>query len=250
MKKVLKDWYNNDADALLFDYLEGELPKEAASELEERIAGDLALQEELQYWTEAYIEQEFYNTENLEKIIQQKTSEAVNLSVKTYILLFALFTSLLSLVPLTVEKDTIIKSEPGALEQMPKEKIIEKKAEIPTSTNINTSEAAKEEPFINKSLIPSPSPALKTLPLVPNLKILPVEGLPTGLVNLPEMEKKKLSPPSKEKSQLKKIPKPTVLTRQELKAIKKSKEISLQKRREQQYMKGRKPYVVPLNPNF
>ncbi|CAN5469455.1 hypothetical protein BH23BAC1_BH23BAC1_23350 [soil metagenome] len=250
MKKVLKDWYNDDTDALLFDYLEGELPKEAASELEEKITGDIALQEELQYWTEAYFEQEFYNIENLEKIIQQKTCEAVNPSVKTYVLIFALLTSLLSLVPLTVEKDTLNKLEPGTLKELPKVNIITNKAEIPSFTNTNAPAVAKEPYFRNKSLLPAPSPAVEPLSLVANLKFLPLNTLPTDIVNLPEVEIRKISPPSKEKSHLTKIPTPAGLTRKELKAIKKSKEIALQKRREQQFIKGRKPYVVPLNKNF
>ncbi len=65
MNAWMKDGDEDGIDLLLFQYLEGQLPAGQAKALEARIVADTALQAQLEYWQEAFV-QGYYPGSGLE----------------------------------------------------------------------------------------------------------------------------------------------------------------------------------------
>lgn len=250
MKKDQNDLYNDEIDKLLFDYLEGDLSLEATTALEERFTYDANLKEELKSWTESYIEQDFYPTELLEEKISHNTFKNRKVYTESYILIVAVLTSCLSFIHFTIEKE-----QKQLLPQMQSKNIVkvEEKEAVVTDQPVNNT--FNPDPVGEKSIVVDEIKKEEIFNQVKEKRITysKIEPLPLSDFSLDGVSIKediKRLPVKPKKPEKAKKEYSSKISKKEQRAIERSKEKALQKRIEEKYLRGRKAYVVPLNPNF
>jgi hypothetical protein len=246
MKPSAEDWESEALDKLLFDYLEGNLPDGQALALEKKAAADALLGSELEYWKETKLTGDFYDTSLLEKkLLMAETMPAGRAEkagsgakpVSGY--LFVLLLSLCSLWPVKLEKEAArLENAPG-YQMLAEEKAGATRAfpapvpakEIPQKPAVMQKRAQPVATFRPDRLVIS-----QVNPLTP--PVLRVSRQIRELT-LTEAASKKMA--------LKKIPLARTISRRQARQIARMKEKALQRRMANEFLKGRIPYVVPLN---
>lgn len=228
----------DENENLLFDYLEGNLPAEQVKELEEKLLTDPSLQSELALWREAFIEPELYDTKNLEEKLLIAEPVIVLKGAAFQSIIVILLTSLFSLLPVRLD----IKNPAGNAMY-----------KIPAFSQAKNSQAGNT---LIKQYIDNKQAANKEIHAVQPLRKAAVaeqilfEPLPAlQVVALPERKPDAVSLlPSREiKIQMKKNASVRALSLKERRKIARMKEKALQRRTANEFLKGRVPYVVPLN---
>ena len=240
----------HDLDLHIFEYLEGNLSPDLASELESQATFDDSLEEELNCWKATVFEQDFHNTELLEKKLYEIPSiHNKNVTSSTYFPTLAILTLMLSFVPLSFERynngtvEHIVHLESNDTGKS------DKNPDLPNLSNF--------EPKINVSKEGNKT-AKRGLTVQPYEdrwefeEITPLEPLKEAESIYTASMNTKIAfvdePAEKSISILKrKGPKRDGKTRR---SIERFKEKALQERRAMEFMKGNRPYVVPLNSNF
>jgi hypothetical protein len=235
MKPAFEDADENDF--FLFNYLEGNLSEAEKRELEEELLTDVALQTELSYWRESFIQPEPYDVTSLESKLLMAGKTPVRTTGSLQAIIAALLASLLSLVPVPLSVKSTEEWHSYTVFTLPQTK---NKQLIPAEVNEDSN---KNQPFV-KEVSSGKMPVYKA----PQVMVIePLSGLavtllpeskPDGLASLQEKEIK---------VQWKKKPAMRMLSRKERRQIARMKERALQRRIQNEFLKGRVPYVVPLN---
>jgi hypothetical protein len=248
MKPSAEDWENLELDKLLFEYLEGNLPEEQARELEQKAASDTLLGTELEYWKETKVLAEFYDTSLLEeKLLQvgsvptkQPVEATKNTNAPFYV--FAWLVCVCSVWPIKLKKEKIDSAPEYTYEITVMEKnnsILPLIAQVPEASSRNKSPETQKEDLPISTSISTESKK----PYFPNLRKLEPGQLAVSPklheVSIPVSASKKLRPT--------KAPATKIITRKQARQIAHMKEKGLQRRMANEFLKGRVPYVVPLN---
>lgn len=101
----MRDW-ENDRDALVFEYLEGNLPTEEAAQLEKEVMLNHELNEEISMWKEAYLNFEYHDTRRLEKSLLKPTQQFFPLKWHLNALLLGVLVFTLSIDSWKLESNT------------------------------------------------------------------------------------------------------------------------------------------------
>ena len=245
MKTFTESWDDARMDELLFEYLEGTLSEEQVTELERRLATDSTLRQELEHWKEAFVDQDFYDTQLLEESLRQPTTRMI--TIPTSALLVALLTSALSVFPIAAVKESIVQTSPVV---MP--------APVVAPATSEMAAVAKQlppaviKPRFPRVLLPPLKPATISPPRAASENVSPAEKLqprmlPPG-VRLPNADISALET-RMTGVHLEKAAVARVLTRKERRQIERMKEKARQERAANEFLKGQVPYVVPLNTN-
>lgn len=254
--KAPKDMSPEELDLLFFEYLEEELPAAEAEALEQRLAQNPALQNELESWKGSYISQEFYDTERLEEKLLAATPSPLKFSFRTFL-------NVLLPVLLTVFLSFMLIKDVGSGRQVLSLPERSGAASKPEPVQVRVSqEKPLVAPFPETNVLPDVSPTLKKeetvkteitsaafrseeqqgrmqssqLPVISRLAI-DLNPLTEG-VGL-EWEVKKVKIPKRARDHN--------ISRRQQRKIQRKKNKALQKRRARGFMKGNVPYVVPLN---
>jgi hypothetical protein len=247
MKLSAEEWEGDELDKHLFDYLEGNLPEEQTIALEQALASDAVLAGELDLWREAVVSSGYPDTHLLEEKLLISISSvpdrrhSIGVGSATSLLVVVLFTSICCLWPGTVEKNSLAGIQPLS----PPAVVLE-----------NTSTAAVAQvrlpehiPAIHYSR-PSPASGAKTEVHLPDKRVLSESLLPLSPLSLPidtQISRMAIAAGANKKISLKNLPAPRVSSRKQLRQIARMKERALQQRKANEFLKGRVPYVVPLN---
>lgn len=123
----MRDW-ENDRDALVFEYLEGNLPAEETAQLEKEVMLNQELNEEVSMWKEAYLNFEYHDTRRLEKSLLKPTRQFFPFKWHLNALLLGALVFILSIDSRKLESNTsFYETLPG--EYTPNRKTVE---EYPT----------------------------------------------------------------------------------------------------------------------
>lgn len=245
MKASTESWGDDPTDALLFEYLEGDLSEEHAKQLEEKLSSDPGLQMKLEHWKEAFVEQDFYNTELLEESLLQPPVKVVHISVSAAVFIVALLTSVFSSLPLAPAKERVMPSPPM---EIPAPVITAGKKEM-------VREAQK--PAMKEKLLPQVSSHNSTAEETVQTRVLPEKVSEEALLK-PKMLPLTVTLPTSglyaletkiNRIGFKKTPVARIITRKQQRKIERMKEKARQERAANQFLKGQVPYVVPLNTN-
>lgn len=257
MKREPNQNYEQDMDFLLFEYLEGDLKEEASFDLEERLAFDETLQEEIKLWENTYIGQDFYNTEALEKKILLKIPYENKNTTAFYMIGIVLLTSFLSLIPFKVEEANHVTNQPAPFEEKveigKKSSFSQKPAEHIEETIINTTEKSSTNNSLKElQILEGRSSNEKISNLTPfdfeDLNIVLDLRMHDALIKPLVIESQQNQAKTENKSE--KNHSSFRISRKHQREIERAKEKASQKTREQKFLRGNKPYVVPLSPNF
>jgi hypothetical protein len=246
MKPSGKDWNENKLDALFFEYLEGNLSAEGAEALEQRLAENDALQTELELWQETVVEQEFYNTEWLEKSLYKEIGKPVDISYSTPVFLLVLVLSLFRFLPLNEQKGasvpaTTVVVPKAANSATPMEKqsiapVAGAKPALPKRTTFSTLPQQPQSKLVaNGNTLPENRMIATITPIISHFTV------PTSPDKI-DVPKVKIRQVSVVKTYVKRSS-----TRKERRKIERMKERARQKRMASKFLKGNTPYVVPLN---
>ena len=239
-----------DPDLRIFDYLEGNLPPSLTSQLESQATYDDSLEEELNSWKATFIEQEFHNTELLEQKLHQIPS-VINKNVTTnfYFPSIAILTIMLSFTPLSFERYNNVASEHVVTLESKDIGKSEKQNLSPDLSNFAPIIDIKE--VADRATIMSPIDK-HTEENREFSEISPLEPLKEAESNHSVYINTKIAFVKEPVEKSNSVPKNEAPKRSKKmrRAIEKFKEKALQERRAMEFIKGNKPYVVPLNTNF
>lgn len=250
MKLSANDWDENSMDALFFQYLEGELSVEKAKELEKKIASDPLLQSELKSWKASFIEEPFYDTKSLEKSLLKGKKKPVSPSGTVSVFIIALLTSLFSFLPLSEEKESKNNLVPVQIYNDSEEK--KQEESMPAVRSIIkhhiSAKKAQQEFIVEKASVEPPVPLFIAIEELSIIQVIPLESTPEAI----SLEKNSHKPSSalskKQPAEVKeKTTTARTITRKRQRQIERRKERALQKRMADRFLKGRRPYSVPLN---
>lgn len=233
-------------DLLLFDYLEGNLTEEKTCALEEALATDPELCAELEIWKESFVVQDFYDIKVLEEQLVKSKSHSYTLSGPSAGFMLVLITALFSFLPVGEQKEKVAFHKTVSLP-------------IPAAIaeNVKVEEVAAEQRGVSK-------PIALQLPVAYKFaEALVLEETDDAATNaeqekeLPHLEK--LVPVDAAASindiqavdikwvKLQKILQLKVVSHKKQRQIRRIKEKALQQRKANEFFKGNRPYVVPLD---
>ncbi|WP_224997561.1 hypothetical protein [Cesiribacter sp. SM1] len=232
-------------DLLLFDYLEGNLTEERAAMLKKALSTDHQLQAELELWKDSFVVQEFYATDVLEDKLLRKVKKPFPVTGPAAGFLLLLVASLLSFIPAGEDEHVtyFIKRplpESPLTEAAPAdEKALE--AEVNAGAPAIPSNLALQRPAEQQIVVVAPPVAVSD-----RLAALPhtLGGMPETKDSflktaVPAVMESRESParlhPTKEYS------------RKKERQIRRMKEKALQQKKANEFIKGNRPYVVPLD---
>lgn len=247
MKPNLDDSSENDLDLLLFRYVEGELDTAQVRQVERRMAADAALRDEVALWKQAFVQEDFCDTSQLEKNLL--VGEEVfwpRHRLGTFLLVMLLAASLFRFLP-TTKKAPIrtLDSASGLRGGTQPVPTWTYKASKPETQN--PVPASRKPPQQSKTLaLPKPrffeSGKPGELP-AESVAFAPLEMKTIGFqsfgdsVEWPEV-----------KYELKhKVALTKKMSRQQRRQTMRLKENALQQRKANEFLKGNTPYTVPLN---
>ena len=231
-------------DLLLFNYLEGNLTEEKALALEAALAADPALIAELESWKESFVVQDFYNTAALEAQLLKPKSPAFSLSGPAAGFLLVFVSSLFSFLSVNEMPSEALLPKAESLSfpamavetpaENPEVEKQESKAEsAPRAAAIVLAKAlASEEGDAVVS-----NDAAAELPEVAS--IFPLESASASAEYIQTVDIKRV--------RQKKALEPKIVSRKEQRRIRKMKEKAQQQKMANEFIKGNRPYVVPLD---
>lgn len=265
MKAPINDPEQEALDLLFFEYLEDELPADETEALEQRLAHDPALQDELESWKDAYVEEDFYDTTALESQMQTMFTEKL-VTGSQPVRSFSFFNSLNGVVPfmLTSMLSFMLATDQSLEPVMvfPEKSKVEATesiaSDIPTETEVllkdeeeGSTMAAPKKDDRNSQHEAGVQPAVAVqdereqperslIMHFPEIAGLSMEMLHSNMeAAAPVVTVKKVRMPKKVKE--------NNISRQQQRKIRKHKDKALQERQAREFMKGNVPYVVPLN---
>jgi hypothetical protein len=251
MNPSTEDWESHELDRLLFDYLEGNLTGEQAMELEQAMASDASLAGEMDHWKEAVVTQDFYDTSRLEqKLLLEEVivpvQQQANSTTAASLFMIALLTCICSIWPVKVEKEAYLQPHPAMIQVPAAEKI---NGVLSPQVSLPVEQHPQQILVLAQAKIISPPTTAQRVTIYKTqtgdlAKLSPVElsmavSKEIPLVAIPEGSRKKLS--------LKSVPAARTISRKQARQIARMKERALQRRMANEFLKGRVPYVVPLN---
>ena len=230
---------------LLFNYLEGDLTEERAAMLEKALSTDQELQAELDLWKESFVVQDFYATDALEQQLLQKVKKPFSFSGSAAGFLFLLMASLLSFITAGEEEHVprFINrplSVPPVIEAVPTgdKALGEKSREDKLAIQAITAPLQPEEQ--QAILLVQPiaiTDRIEALPYIPVGK--PESSSFSPVINLPAVFTNKGK--SARQHSIRDY------SRKKERQIRRMKEKALQQRKANEFIKGNRPYVVPLD---
>lgn len=236
-------------ELLLFDYLEGNLTAEMAAQLEEAMATDPDLCAALDSWKESYVVQDFYATHKLEEQLLAIPPKSFSLSGPLVGFSLVLITALLSFLAVGEQSEKHI---------LPAEVVTpiglgEKEPEVLESA-VETTKAQSEEALLPGAAVKSDESVEAVLAietLTPPRGELKYE-LPAMQALMPvadpvtfDADGVQFIVPKLVHHQL--VVQPKEISRKQQRQIRRMKARALQQRKANEFMKGNRPYVVPLN---
>ncbi|EMR03096.1 anti-sigma factor [Cesiribacter andamanensis] len=242
-------WDEESRDLLLFDYLEGNLPEEKAAMLEQALAADPALQAALSSWQASVVAEPYYPTGQLEAALLKipQASPGLSYSGLAWSVVLLLLLSLmpaahypLQLPPAHAEQQAQDLAK-DSLHQPP-QKLQE--AAPPLSDAASPIEQAAASSIGSRQPLQAASPLLQS-PVVPLAEQLPVLDKQAPA----EVQVQRVLPPLyplPAKAQPRQIA-PKQISRQQARQIRHMKEKALRQKQANEFMKGNRPYVVPLD---
>lgn len=251
--KASNDMRQEELDLLLFEYLEGELAAEETKALEERLAKEPALQEELESWKASYVEQDFYDTAGLEKRISSanRIPGRFPFTISLNIVVPALVAVLLSFMLLTDERKEPTKvaaerNTPAARMEVSTEETEGSEEPAPVvADNAKAEKVTKPRTEANQDKVekedvyrPQQEEEISN-PALPGIERLPAKWAERSSEILSDITVKRVKVTKKERV--------FNISRRQLRMIERRKEKASQERRAREFMKGNVPYVVPLN---
>lgn len=271
MKAPINDPKQEAQDLLYFEYLEGELSSEESSALEQDLAANPALMEELESWKETYIVQDFYETELLEgKLLSaNQVPDKFTFSTSLNVVVLAVMTTLLSFMLITDESQERLRIFPEASTHAAVEEAVPEKAEEAeeresqirlkkegienVKAKANKARKVDEQPNGMPEGLEEEEFAVSTSTNhKESAANMSSRKLPTSIESLPrEMDNHHLGDLLSE-TEVKPVPilqkqKAPKISRKQQRMIEKKIDKALQERKAREYMKGNIPYVVPLN---
>lgn len=237
-------WDEESRDLLLFDYLEGNLSEDKTAMLQQALAADPALQAELNSWQAGVVTAAFYPTGQLEEELLKipQASPGLTYSGLAWSLVLLL---LLSLLP-SADHPLLLQS--GQEEKQPQQQVQDGQQQPLPEVVAPAREAAGTLAEASRSSNASlPLQAQSPAPLQP--EIARVEELPLLEPLSPEEEQVRLLVPKLQPLPAMEQPRqiaPKQISRQQARQIRKMKEKALQQRQANEFIKGNRPYVVPL----
>ena len=231
-------------DLLLFDYLEGNLTEEKAHALEEAMAADPELCAELESWKESFVVQDFYATDALEAHLLKVNYQIFSFSGPAAGFMLVLITALFSFLPIGEQNE---------------EKVFHKTVTLPVpaaiAENIEIEEVTAEQSGVNKTIVLQLPVAQKFAAALqeyddaatnaeqekelPHLeKFVPVDAV-ASIKEVQAIDVKWVKP--------QKILELKAVSHKKQRQIRQMKEKALQQRKANEFIKGNRPYVVPLD---
>lgn len=276
MKSSVNDSAENKQDLLLFAYLEGELNETQKRELEAKLLTDPGLQLEMESWQEAFIEQDFYDTHRLEESLMDIAGIRLKpwyTQVSLYMFVCVLGISLFSFLPLNKQEGAVIKAPvsdqtiaAAETEEMKQQKKAAPDKEVsfmeieptklqpersisigeqaeapelgsvfPKTTQGKLASSIRENKASVEKFI-SEKPAEKTLPEIASLGAALISTISNQAIPEIVPEKVKIKQEASH-----------AISRKDQRSIRRKKEKALQERKAREFIKGNRPYVVPLN---
>ncbi len=257
----MTDFENTDIEYLFFQYMEGELTVQEKDQLQEKLLHDPQLKEEFDLWQKSLLNEPLQDKKILETVIINQTVNKKLYYNKWF------FSTLVVVISATIlyfsfssrsqEKHLSlpVSNSRTSLTSNSSDTLVQRKTQIDAQGKINTDHfVAKSDKKLNDSAIESvtiPSNPLKEVTFV-----APIRQEKLALEDTIMVEKTaelSLSRDSVDATS-KLVTKPQVskpmLTKRELRKIVRAKEKALQKRRAEEFMKGKVPYVVPPSRDF
>ena len=245
-----------ESDRLLFDYLEGGLSPAEEEMLEERLLSDSLLQEDLESWKESYVTQDFSPTEALEKKILANTpgrftyfrmGAAALLVLSLFISLFYFFGFEEAAVErLVQELKKVVATEPVPIEE-PVDKIAGNNQKSAPDQPRQTVVAEVQERSSFAKAVPEKKPEKKELAAPAFIQ----EALPEPEKLLAKLEMAPIPPLERQVKMAKvKIQADRAIfsiSKKEQRKVNRMKRKNQEKRMAREFIKGNRPYVVPLN---
>jgi len=225
-------------DLMMFDYLEGNLKGEKLNEFEKELLADEMLRDELNVWESSYLKREFYDTSELESRILRKPTS--NFTIIAYLNAFLIIC--LSFISSTQYRVT---------------HVVQPLSELALVENLNIKPA-----FINRQTVITPSKIVpRELPVtheLPDEKVIPDitkqgDKKPffnvTAIENIATQQPVSSVPPFISLKSMKRIKPEAILAvkNKEQKKAKRIKHKPVKSYPEPKFIKGKIPYVVPLN---
>ncbi len=245
MKPAPQENWENDRDWMLFQYVEGELTAEQAQNLEQKLATDAALQDELAAWQEAFVKEDDYETYALEATLLKPQTNFWH-----YFRTYSWLVLVLLVSPGLYRLQTPSSPGAGATEMETST------TTMPTSKSVSLSDISTQTyaDVQRKKRPSSPEAASKNsierkekTPVDLGLVVQLDEEMPKGTVVSDTQNSLELTPGKPHTLPKKELPVPNKISRQQQRQIIRMKEKSRQQRQANEFMKGNEPYVVPLN---
>lgn len=239
----------NQQDLLLFEYLEGELSEAQKSALEEKLSLDPDLLEEVGFWKESFLEQDFYSTEKLESRLLDIPGGQVKRwysYISLNVFLMVLLSGLFSFLPLSEDEEKLIPALFKGSRKAVNKELNSQSVPVPAveaekrKPDFEVTSEAKLLLNIGKE-IPDETEFSDDLTRLEFPKMSSMA--PEREVSIPDLRfpAPEIATASKGKGS-----KRTISRKEERKIIRK-KEKALQNRQAREFMKGNRAYVVPLN---
>lgn len=238
MKPAFED--SDENDLLLFHYLEGNLSADEEKELEQALLTDVSLQTELGYWRESYVEADAYDTTILESKLLLPENTAVQTSGSLQAIIATLLASLLSLIPVTLSVNS-----PELWRDYVAPPFSKTKSEQLIQASLSE-DSDKKQPLVQEKPFKQ---ILQMYTASRQMIIEPLPALPVTLLPESKTDRLDLLKAKEIKIHWQKKPAIPMLSRKERRQIARMKERALQRRIQNEFLKGRVPYVVPLNTN-
>ncbi len=240
----------DNADLLLFQYVEGELDAQQTRQLEQRLAADAVLREELNLWRESFVRADFQDTTELEKtLLAGKPTHGLRFNLSNCVLLLLLAAMLFRPAPATKEK---LARPVGSQAETPVTfELGNKLAPAPSEAG-----AKKKLVAVHGRLSRPSKPLTLAEPGFPEtrennqMRLETLELPPLKPRLAPETETVAIQPTDWTDELARVKPKgfvaPKKQTGQQRRQIIRMKEKALQQRQANEFLKGNIPYVVPL----
>jgi anti-sigma factor RsiW len=263
MNPSLHDAGEQATDKLLFQYLEGELTDEQTRTLEARLAADPALRSELDLWQAAYVTPDEHDTTALEGRLLKESAPSLGASLSRWVPDLLLVAALFLAIPLLKEPapTTAETHLPPATRQAERFPNGTPAAKQPASVPDRAPQPvrAQQEPVAADHAVPVgrlPRPtqeaqgetALPPVATVPMWAVDPLEPV-TTLQAVPAPDGTGLGFVVGRPVKKVKVSAPRTLTRRQQRALARMKRRAIQQRKDNEFLKGNIPYVVPLDPN-
>lgn len=245
-------FYEMDAeskDLLLFDYLEGNLTPERARELEEALVEDPDLRSELAHWKESFVVQDFWPTNALEEQMLLKAGKTFTFTAPAAGFVVVFLASLFSFLPISEQPQmplllpvAELKVQAPAPEAKVQPALVPAQPKVPLGlTEYGVDKAAtaaeKELPLLNHQQEVVPKRAVPQSIMYQQPLHVSLTEKVAGAVEAPHLTN------NLQAQQLE----PRKISKKAARQISRMKKKARQRKQAAEFLKGNRPYVVPLD---